>query len=205
MNIRIYRFTLILACALFTASVAAEVLIKPSKWMPPRAKEGLAKQLEGRFQAGILAQENDAQQLTDSSILLVNRFDTYLTGAGVKKIIANAPVFQTAGYPVAKETTKDAMGRYQLCNASLTLSLPPHSTPKNVDDHFGAAAGLTMFTMSIVYLQRSRKLPVATFEAYATSDEMAVLIDRMQQEPKVREAFIKDCQKPLDVFLVAIT
>ena len=205
MSRQIYRFTVVLVTTFFITSVASQVLIEPSTWMPRQAKEAMAKQLESRFQAGILAEENDSKQLTQSSILLVNRFDTYLTNAGMKKIIAIAPDFQIAGYRADKEAAKDAMGRYQLCNASLTLSLPPHSTPTTVDDHFGPAAGLTMFTMAVVYLQGSRDLPISTFESYATSNEMAILVDRMQDEPNVRRAFIEDCAKPLNVFMAAIS
>lgn len=205
MNRRICRLTIILAMTLFTASVASQELIQPSKWIPAQAKQGMTKQLEGRFKAGILAQENSAQQLSESAIKLVNRFDTYLYGAGVKAIIANAPAFQTPGYPAVKEAAKDAMGRYQLCNASLSLSLPPHATPATADDHFAPAAGLTMFTLAIFYIQSDRKLPMSTFESYATSSEMATLIDQMQDNPTVRKAFIDDCAKPLNAFLSAIS
>ena len=205
MSRQIYRLTVAIVTTFFTASVASQVLLEPSKWMHRQAKEAMAKQLESRFQAGILADENDPKQLTQSSIMLVNRFDTYLFDTGVKNIIANAPVFKIAGYPGDKEAAKDAMGRYQLCNASLTLSLPPHSIPTTVDDHFGPAAGLTMFTMAVFYLQKGRKLPISTFESYATSSEMAILVDRMQDEPKVRRAFIEGCAKPLNLFLVAIS
>ena len=205
MRKQIYRFTIVLAAMLFTAAVASEELIQPSKWMPKQAKEGMAKQLEGRFRAGILAQENDAEQLAKSSVLLVNRFDAYLFAAGVKKIIANATKFEIAGYPEDKEVLIDAMGRYQLCNASLALSLPPHYTPATVDDHFGPAAGLTMFTMAVFFLQKERELPISTFESYATSNQMGILLERMQTEPKVRQAFIRDCAKPLNIFLVAIS
>ena len=205
MHKRIYRFTIVLATTLFTASVASQVQVQPSEWIPPQAKEGLTKQLEGRFQIGILAQENDSQQLTESAIKLVNKFDTYLFGAGAKTIIANAPSFQISGYPADKEAAKDAMGRYQLCNASLSLSLPPHQTPTTTDDHFIPVVGLTMFTMAVFYLQSDRKLPMSTFESYATSNEMGILIDRMQNEPRVRRTFIEDCAKSLNVFLAAIS
>ncbi|MBX2839483.1 MAG: hypothetical protein KTR35_21690 [Gammaproteobacteria bacterium] len=172
---------------------------------PSSSKKGMAKQLESRFKTGVLAEENGSQQLTESAIKLVNRFDTYLFDTDVKVIIGNAPVFQTPGYPVTKETAKEAMGRYQLWLASLTLSLPPHYTPTTVDEHFGPAAGLTMFTMVVFYIQSTRKLPMSTFESYATSNEMGILIDGMQDEPKVRKAFTEDCAKPLNVFLSAIS
>ena len=49
MHKRIYRFTIVLATTLFTASVASQVQVQPSEWIPPQAKEGLRNSSKADF------------------------------------------------------------------------------------------------------------------------------------------------------------
>lgn len=189
---------------LFSFQTNAQDEIKPSMWIPKSAKEHITKGLETSFMSGILAEKNDSSTLRSGAIATVNKFDDYLWKSDVDKIIAYAPSFRTPGFPPHEEQKLEAMGRYQMCNALFTILLPPNHQPSTTDLHFAFAAGLTMSSMAVFFIQNSRDKPMSTFEQYATSEEMAVLMERMQKEQDVLAAFAEDCTGAMEPFSQAI-
>lgn len=175
------------------ASAQETEQIGASMWLPKRAKVGMTGQLENLFLSGILAKKNDAQLLRQGAITTMNKLDTYFWQTDVGTIVANAPRFRTPGYPEHKDQKLDAMGRYQMCNAVFTIVLPPNHQPSTTDLHFAFAVGTISSTLAIFYLQTTRDQPMSTFEAYAVSEPMNVLIQRMQREKEVLTTFLEDC------------
>ena len=198
-------FTLILSISSLNSTLAkTQEEIKPSMWMPKAAKTGMIENLEQLYSNVVLAEKNDPMLLRLRAITTVNKFDEYLWTTGVQFIISNAPVFKTPGYPKHEEKAMEAMGRYQMCVALFTIMLPPYNQPSTSDTHFAIASGLVMSLISVFYIQTSRDQPISTFEPYATSDAMGVLIQRMQDEPEVKLAFTDDCLQSMRAFVAAI-